>query len=337
MPELYTNNPGTTLNGSIISSDTTLVVASATGFPGAGNFRIRIDDEIILVTACSGTSWTVTRGAEGTTAAGHANGVDVNHVLTAGALDAIRTNISKVGTWSGIPSSGMKSGDQYTCTDAPYKAIYDGVSWRYFLQNNLTAGEVFPPALLGSWTWDNQGSSTIDTSHGFFDINFVRSGSVTARSYYRAVSFPKTIVALVQSRAHTFVPGTGDGTDLGWGINVGDGSGKLVTYGQSIYAPSGLAFMWLCKWTSTSSLSSNYSAQSISGPATAHAIANHWLKIEDDNTNLKFSWSINGQVWYQYETRGRTDHLGSGPTRAGIFAYVNSGNVVSTVLSWKES
>ncbi len=61
----------TTLSGAMTSSQTTLTVASATGFPATA-FTIRIDDEYMNVTAGFGTtSWTVTRGVNGSTATAH--------------------------------------------------------------------------------------------------------------------------------------------------------------------------------------------------------------------------------------------------------------------------
>lgn len=85
--ENLVNDFSTTLNGAITNTATSLVVASATGAP-APNFRIRIDNEIMLVTAVAGTTWTVSRGQEGTTAAAHSSGATVAHVLTKGGLDA---------------------------------------------------------------------------------------------------------------------------------------------------------------------------------------------------------------------------------------------------------
>lgn len=89
MAENLANNYVTTLAAPITSSGATSIsVASATGAPAA-NFRIRIGSELMLVTAMAGTTWTVTRGAEGTTAATHLLGASVVHVLTAGALLAL--------------------------------------------------------------------------------------------------------------------------------------------------------------------------------------------------------------------------------------------------------
>jgi Tfp pilus assembly protein PilX len=64
----------TTLTGAMTAAQTTLTVASASGFP-ASSFHIRIDDEVMTVTGGFGTTtWTVTRGASGTTAKTHVNG-----------------------------------------------------------------------------------------------------------------------------------------------------------------------------------------------------------------------------------------------------------------------
>ena len=86
--ERFSNDAQTTLNGAITNSAVSLVLTSATGFPTAAPFRLRIENEIILVGAISGaTCSSLTRGAEGTTAASHATATVVEHVLTAAALE----------------------------------------------------------------------------------------------------------------------------------------------------------------------------------------------------------------------------------------------------------
>jgi hypothetical protein len=62
----------TSLSSAINATQTTVTVASASGFP-TSQFKIRVDDEVMTVTGGLGTtSWTVTRGVSGTTAASHA-------------------------------------------------------------------------------------------------------------------------------------------------------------------------------------------------------------------------------------------------------------------------
>ncbi len=101
MTEQLSNRIRTTLNGGINNSTTTLVVASGTGWPASGNFRIRIDDEIILVGARSGTTFSsMTRAAEAvdgsTVAASHLDGAEVRLVLTKAAVEQRITEISDV-------------------------------------------------------------------------------------------------------------------------------------------------------------------------------------------------------------------------------------------------
>ena len=51
------------------STNTSMNVASASGFPGSGNYDVQVDTEVMTVTAGQGTTtWTVTRGANGSTA-----------------------------------------------------------------------------------------------------------------------------------------------------------------------------------------------------------------------------------------------------------------------------
>ena len=87
--EQYENNYTTTLNGAIDNSTTSITVTAGPSTL-VRNFRIKIDNEIILVGNASGTSFTnCTRGAEGTSAVSHSDAASVKHILTAGALYAL--------------------------------------------------------------------------------------------------------------------------------------------------------------------------------------------------------------------------------------------------------
>lgn len=85
--ENFVNDFATTLTAAITTvGQTAITVATNTGAPAA-RFRIRIDDEVCIVSANPSTSWTIIRGQEGTTAATHLNGTAVAHVLSKGGLD----------------------------------------------------------------------------------------------------------------------------------------------------------------------------------------------------------------------------------------------------------
>jgi hypothetical protein len=81
----------TTLSSAINATQTTLSVTSASGFP-TSTFRIRIDDELMTVTGGFGTTtWTVTRGVNGSTAAAHVNAQSV-HWDDAGTVGELTWN-----------------------------------------------------------------------------------------------------------------------------------------------------------------------------------------------------------------------------------------------------
>ncbi len=89
--EKFANRFATTLSAAVAdTTGTSISVANAapTALQG-GQFRVRVGDELMLVTAtgAAGASpWTVTRGVEGSTATTHASGAAVTHVLTEASL-----------------------------------------------------------------------------------------------------------------------------------------------------------------------------------------------------------------------------------------------------------
>ncbi len=98
--EIFANQPSTTVTSggtTAPASGTTesWTVASSSPFPvispGVTQFHVAdiatgLQSEIIAVTSVSGTTWTVTRGAESTVPVAHAGGFTITQVVTAGAL-----------------------------------------------------------------------------------------------------------------------------------------------------------------------------------------------------------------------------------------------------------
>jgi hypothetical protein len=70
----------------VSATDTVFTLADGTNVPGTPDWRLRLDDELCLVTAISGNDLTVTRGIEGTTATAHLDGTSVYCVMTAGGI-----------------------------------------------------------------------------------------------------------------------------------------------------------------------------------------------------------------------------------------------------------
>jgi hypothetical protein len=92
----------TSLNGAVDNVQTTLTVNTGGHFPAPGfaGFEIAVENERMQVTAVSGTTWTVIRGRDGTTAAAHASGVSITMSLEAALLQ------QPLNVWQGINVTG---------------------------------------------------------------------------------------------------------------------------------------------------------------------------------------------------------------------------------------
>lgn len=115
--ERFSNNPATTLQGDITNSATSITVNSSATFPATGAFHALIDGEIITVTAISGTTWTITRGAEGSTAATHNDGAVIRLIVTAASLRSLMDysiNQGRLTTESGVCVSASDRTSQST-------------------------------------------------------------------------------------------------------------------------------------------------------------------------------------------------------------------------------
>lgn len=95
--ERFSNQAATTLASSIGSGDLSISVQGTAHFPTQPEFRIRVGQELMLVTGVAGVVYTVTRGIESTSASSHAAGTAVVAVLTAGAIDELRAEIEAEG------------------------------------------------------------------------------------------------------------------------------------------------------------------------------------------------------------------------------------------------
>lgn len=92
----------TTVSGSLTNSATSITVAATTGFPTSYPWTAILDqdtasEEVVTVTAAAGSTLTVTRGSDGTTAVSHASGCTFNHGVSARDFDEPNAFINGTG------------------------------------------------------------------------------------------------------------------------------------------------------------------------------------------------------------------------------------------------
>jgi len=219
MAEGYTNNASTLLVNTIASGASSMQVVSATGFP-TSQFRIMIDNEIMIVTAGFGTTtWTITRAAEGTTAAAHNAATAVVHILTSGAIDQIRADQMRVLTWAqfqALTATDYKTGDRVFISDSVHNAIRTSTGWVYHLKINGTRSVPF--------TVTNQ-TTTLGGSIDNIATSF------TANAFGTPPSLPFYITIDNEQLKVTNVVGTT------WTVTRGDGGTTAAghTVGATIY------------------------------------------------------------------------------------------------------
>ena len=87
--EKFANNSQGTISVAMDAIVSSCTVTPSSAFPFQPQFRILIDNEIMLVNGVAGNIFSVQRGAEGTIPAPHQSGAACFHILTAGAIEKL--------------------------------------------------------------------------------------------------------------------------------------------------------------------------------------------------------------------------------------------------------
>ena len=110
MPQRYYSATAqdTTINGNINSSVTSIILSSAVGFPTNYPFVLALDynaaaEELVLVTAnTAATTFTVTRGYNGTNPQAHRTGAVVRHVISAQDMTDMQAHFDATANVHGV-------------------------------------------------------------------------------------------------------------------------------------------------------------------------------------------------------------------------------------------
>lgn len=285
--EQYSNFGFTTLDGNINSSVTSIDVTDGSVFPSAGNFRVRISQEIMLCTARSGDSLTVVRGYEGTTAASHSDMENVTSPLSVGSVNKFQEQEPLFGYSSSPPVGRIvdASGNVLDSTD---------------------------------FTWVNQGGAAVTDENGTI---LMRAPPASGENFrilkVTAPSPPYSLIAGYE----IFAVASGSGVP-----NIGicarqSSSGKF--YALAINCDEGTYPWTWAAYSLNSATSFNATEAGRNVGMTFPAGKYFWLKLTDDGTDLNAYVSVDGINWFNIDTHDRDSFMTSGgPDEIGW--YVNN-------------
>lgn len=118
----YANAPATTLAASVTIAGTSILVASVAGLPIQYPYTLILDrgtatEEAVSVTAASGTTLTITRAIDGTTAFAHNVGGTVEHGITAQDVREPNSHINANSSVHGVTGSVVGTTDTQALTN----------------------------------------------------------------------------------------------------------------------------------------------------------------------------------------------------------------------------
>lgn len=314
--EQFSNNAASTLTGTVNNSSdpVTLTVASASLFPAAGNFRILIDNEILLVTSVSGLNLTCARAQEGTTIATHSNGSLVIQAFTKGSLFQLLADMTLKGAFSSRPAAGVQ-GRKYHCTDCPFWYYDNGTTWdKYF-----GSYPIVTPDNTG-FSWDDQGSATLTTTKDMLTIGV---DGISSFRYKTAPSTPYTVEGgfLMNCNGLHILD-----CYLGFRNSV---SGKIHTTGLRLNSGDVVLTSW--KWTTSTVFASSYETANYDYPMGSLLL----FKIEDDGVNRNMYVSMDGVNFTLFHSIGRTDFLTADQVVWGAGSDTASTTMSVSLIHWK--
>lgn len=329
MIEKFSNLAVNVLSAAMTTTATSCSLTDAHSFPTSGSFRIKIDDEILIVTAVVGNTFTVTRGAEGTVARSHAAGATVRHLLTKGGLEARVANRFISDLYDNKPAAGVK-GRLFLPTDGQFIEYDDGAAWhKYGPYRRLKA----PPQT--GWSWVNQGNATatfvgsalvledpdLDATNPQLRL-YVRSlgvgaTSVTAAFTYNGIGTDAPCMGICARD----VGGSDDANFTAWGLRL-------------IASPSNpMTFLHYKHYTSPTAVEATPSQDG----RQMMPMRVFWMKYEWAGNYKRWYVSGDGINWIKWIEDTLTSY--NTPTQFGVFIDpVNNAQKVSlSLVHWEES
>jgi hypothetical protein len=177
---------------------------------------------------------------------------------------------------------------------------------------------------LISWTWQNQGTSTVVDANGVSFLTIPTSATSIRQRLIAAPARPYTITALLRNN--------GIGTNNNYCGLAFRESGTSKVY---------IFYILVDQVLQAVKFSNDTTFSAVGAVNTAIALTPnqwHWLQVTDNNTNLIFSYSSDGVNFIQAGSESRTAFFTAGPDQVGFFADTDGASGFSmTLASWVQT
>jgi hypothetical protein len=296
--EQLVNSAITTVADELSSAATSMVVVNAGGFPAEGNFRICVETEVMLVTNVSGSTFTVVRGTDDTTAAVHHVDAQVFAVATADGLNRMISEQISTFAPERPPFKLMdSSGVTLTLTD--------------FTQVNVNT------------------TTAADGPGGCITLAQTANTLDNPGKILRSLTAPWTVTGAFR------MSNLADATNVShfgpcWRRSA---TSEYVVYGFRPFDPLDTNKLRCQLFNDDLAQTLLGNAHRVN-----HSIgAVHWFKVEDNTTNINVSYSVDGINFVQFYTKASATDLGAVPDQVGFYTN-NLSDFAGTVqlLAWIE-
>ena len=288
------NNAVTTVASAMTAVQTTLEVGDAARFPTSGDFHVLVGTETMLVTAVSGTTFTVVRGVDGTGAATHSIGELVKGIVSKNQLETFFGEVGVRAQVEGDPTDLRR----FTVLDPATRLRARVSDFTWVNQGTATAQDIGSTILMTSDVGsaaDNLQTLVIAAPSAPFNMrcamtfHSVRGAAGISTAPYPQAGFhfrESSTGKIMGIRALPRTPTAG--SEERWNVQV-----KKMT-NATTFSASMVHTGW------------SYG----DGPI--------WFRIEDDNVDLIFYTGVNGTDWIEVFRETRTTFMATGPDQVGF-------------------